>query len=199
MKKKKIRTYFLLSYVSIFLLTACGDNNEAVNTTDQIQDKQSNSQTAKEVQGTNSKDQISAESKNGIDGPLEFELLDLDGNVVKAEDFRGQWLVLNYWATWCGPCRDEMPELVKFQAENEHVQVLGIAYEDATVEKLKNFAEDFAVNYPLLKIDVYNPPGFAEEGGMGLPTTIVYDKQGMRYKKHMGPIDLAGLLGMVSD
>jgi len=79
----------------------------------------------------------------------------------------------------------------------DKVQVLGIAYEDAEVQKLKNFAKDFNINYPLLTIDVYNPPGFAEEGGLGLPTTIVYNPEGMRHKKHMGPIDAAGLLEMV--
>ncbi len=134
---------------------------------------------------------------DGIDQPLQFELSNLDGETVQAADYRGQWLVINYWATWCAPCRDEMPELVKFQAENEQVQILGIAYEDADVTKLKNFAKDFNINYPLLTIDVYNPPAFAEEGGLGLPTTIVYDPQGMRHKKHMGPIDAAGLAAML--
>ena len=135
---------------------------------------------------------------NGVDLPLEFSLSNLDGEIISATDFRGKWLVINYWATWCAPCRDEMPELVKFQSENkDNVQVIGIAYEDAEVQKLKNFAADFEINYPLLTIDIYNPPGFAEEGGLGLPTTIVYNPAGMRHKKHMGPIDAAGLLEMV--
>ena len=136
-------------------------------------------------------------ANDGISAPLSFALTDLDGNEVKAEDFRGKWLVLNYWATWCAPCRDEIPELVTFQDNHDNVQVLGIAYEDAEVSKLKNFAADFSVNYPLLTMDVYNPPGFAEEGGLGLPTTIVYDPQGMRHDKHMGPIDEAGLIELI--
>ena len=135
---------------------------------------------------------------NGVDLPLEFSLSNLDGEIVTATDFRGKWLVINYWATWCAPCRDEMPELVKFQSENkENVQVIGIAYEDAEVQKLKNFAADFEINYPMLTIDIYNPPAFAEEGGLGLPTTIVYNPAGIRHKKHRGPIDAAGLLEMV--
>lgn len=146
-------------------------------------------------------DAVNAESAapktDGIESPLRFSLNDLQGNTVTAEAYRGKWLVLNYWATWCAPCRDEMPELVKFQAENDNVQVLGIAYEDATIEKLQNFAEDFGITYPLLRIDVYNPPGFAEEGGLGLPTTIVYNPEGMRHKKHMGPIDAEGLVELI--
>lgn len=136
---------------------------------------------------------------DGMAAPLSFTLTDLDGQPVRAEDYRGKWLVLNYWATWCAPCRDEIPELVAFQDNHEDVQVLGIAYEDAEVAKLKNFAADFAVNYPLLTMDVYNPPAFAEEGGLGLPTTIVYDANGMRHDKHMGPIDEAGLKELVSE
>ncbi|MCW8869192.1 MAG: TlpA family protein disulfide reductase [Proteobacteria bacterium] len=129
--------------------------------------------------------------------PLEFNLTNLSGEVVKASAFRGKWLVLNYWATWCAPCRDEIPELVQFQKDHENVQILGIAYEDASVEKLQNFAADFAVNYPLLTMDIYNPPAFAAEGGLGLPTTIVYNPEGMRHKKHMGPIDYKGLQELI--
>ena len=141
--------------------------------------------------------ETAAPKTDGIESPLNFSLNDLEGNTVTAEAYRGKWLVLNYWATWCAPCRDEMPELVKFQAENDNVQVLGIAYEDATIEKLQNFAEDFGITYPLLTIDVYNPPGFAAEGGLGLPTTIVYNPEGMRHKKHMGPIDAEGLVELI--
>ncbi len=128
---------------------------------------------------------------------LNFSLTNLKGEQIEAKDFRGKWLVLNYWATWCAPCRDEMPELVKFQANNPDVQILGIAYEDSEIEKLQNFVKDFNINYPILTIDVYNPPAFAEEGGLGLPTTIVYDKNGIKHEKHMGPIDYDGLMAMI--
>lgn len=134
------------------------------------------------------------------DNGLTFALTNLKGETIKAEDYRGQWLVLNYWATWCAPCREEMPELVKFQKNNpDKVQVLGIAYEDSPIEKLQQFADEYQVNYPVLTIDVYNPPAFAEEGGLGLPTTIVYKPNGEKHKKHMGPIDYDGLMEMISD
>ena len=180
---------------TLLTLTACSENSS--------QSTESSTEPVQPIEKTTAADPqavaVSNEpSADGIDSPLAFSLTDLDGNAVKAEDYRGQWLVINYWATWCAPCRDEMPELVKFQAENaDQVQVVGIAYEDADVQKLKNFAQDFNITYPLLTIDIYNPPGFAEEGGLGLPTTIVYNPEGMRHKKHMGPIDAAGLLEMV--
>lgn len=134
---------------------------------------------------------------DGRSAPLKFSLSNLDGKQVKAEDYRGQWLFINYWATWCAPCRDEIPELVRFQNEYDNVQIIGIAYEDAPVDKLKNFAADFEINYPLLTMDIYNPPAFAAEGGLGLPTTIVYNPDGLRHKKHMGPIDYKGLQQLI--
>jgi thiol-disulfide isomerase/thioredoxin len=181
--------------VAILTLTACSQNNS--------ENAESVAEPIKTTEQTISKNTVNKMAGNvmaadGIDAPLDFSLTNLEGDEVNAEDYRGQWLVINYWATWCAPCRDEMPELVKFQAENEGtVQVVGIAYEDAEIEKLKNFAEDFNINYPLLTIDVYNPPAFAAEGGLGLPTTIVYNPEGMRHKKHMGPIDAEGLEEML--
>lgn len=139
----------------------------------------------------------SAQNPDGKTAPLDFTLNNLAGEPVQAADYRGQWLILNYWATWCAPCRDEIPELVRFQKEHDNVQILGIAYEDASVEKLQNFAADFDVNYPLLTMDIYDPPAFAQEGGLGLPTTIVYTPEGMRHKKHMGPIDYKGLQELI--
>lgn len=192
--KYPIQTLIILP---LLFLTACsGDNSQgAQSPAEPIKPAEITSSPVAESQAAVTGHEASAD---GITEPLKFALTDLDGNTVKAKDFRGQWLVINYWATWCAPCRDEMPELVKFQAENaDNVQVVGIAYEDAAVEKLQSFAADFNISYPLLTIDVYNPPGFAEEGGLGLPTTIVYNPEGMRHKKHMGPIDAAGLLEMV--
>lgn len=131
------------------------------------------------------------------DAALAFSLTDLQGKVFTAADYRGKWLVLNYWATWCAPCRKEIPELVKFQEENPQVQILGIAYEDTEVEKLQAFVEEFKPNYPILTIDMFDTPKFAAEEVVGLPTTVIYTPEGLRHKKHVGPIDAAGLRGLI--
>jgi len=89
----------------------------------------------------------------------DFSLTDLNGKTHKLSDYRGKWVVVNYWATWCPPCRKEIPDFVRFQQKHpKDVQILGIAYEDADASKLKRFAEDFKINYPILTVDVYNPP-----------------------------------------
>ncbi|MCX7545517.1 TlpA family protein disulfide reductase [Marinicella gelatinilytica] len=170
----------------VVFLSACQSQDEGNNV---------DSETDKTTTETNLSK--SDQASDGQSAPLEFSLKNLAGEEVQASDYRGQWLVLNYWATWCAPCRDEIPELVRFQNNHENVQILGIAYEDATIEKLSNFAADFNVNYPLLTMDIYNPPAFAAEGGLGLPTTIVYNPEGMRHKKHMGPIDYKGLQELI--
>lgn len=131
------------------------------------------------------------------DEALAFSLTDLQGQPFKAGDYRGKWLVLNYWATWCAPCREEIPELVKFQEENPQVQILGIAYEDSEVEKLQAFVEEFKPNYPILTIDMFDTPKFAADEVVGLPTTVVYTPEGLRHKKHVGPIDATGLHELV--
>ncbi len=123
------------------------------------------------------------------EGPVEFTLPDLDGRNVNLSDYRGKFVVVNYWATWCAPCRKEIPEFIEFQNAHEDVQILGIAYEDAEVGKLKAFTDDFNINYPILTLDVYDPPEFAKEGGRGLPTTVVYDRQGHKHAMRIGPVD----------
>lgn len=179
--------------LAVVFLSACQSPENDQSTTQNVASKQQPTEPQENVANEAASDLV----QDGKSGSLNFTLNNLSGEQVQAADYRGQWLILNYWATWCAPCRDEIPELVRFQNEHDNVQILGIAYEDAPVEKLQNFAADFNVNYPLLTMDIYDPPAFAAEGGLGLPTTIVYTPEGMRHKKHMGPIDYKGLQALI--
>lgn len=119
--------------------------------------------------------------------PVEFSLPQLDGTPLAISEFRGQWVVLNYWATWCAPCRKEIPELSELHQQRQDVTVLGIAYEDVDAEMFEEFLQEFHVSYPILVADVYLPP---EPFGAPrvLPTTIILDPSGRSVKAFLGPV-----------
>jgi len=71
--------------------------------------------------------------------PVDFSLPQLNGEPLALSEFRGQWVVLNYWATWCAPCRKEIPELSALHQQRQDVTVLGIAYEDVDAEMFEEF------------------------------------------------------------
>ncbi len=121
------------------------------------------------------------------EGPVDFSLQQLGGEAVALADYRGEWVVVNYWATWCAPCRKEIPDLSELHSERDDLTVLGLAYEELDDADFFEFLEDFDVSYPILKVDVYAPP---EPFGAPkvLPTTIILDKQGRAVKAFLGPV-----------
>ena len=119
--------------------------------------------------------------------PVDFSLQQLGGGAVSLSDYRGQWVVVNYWATWCAPCRKEMPELSALHSERADVTVLGLAFEEIEESDFERFLESAPVSYPILKDDVYQPP---EPFGAPtvLPTTIILDRAGRSVKAFLGPV-----------
>ena len=86
-------------------------------------------------------------------GPApDFSLDSLDGKTTHLSDFRGKAVLLNFWATWCGPCKIEMPWFVDLQKQYgpEGLQIVGVAMDDASKEDIAKFAKEMGVNYPIL-------------------------------------------------
>jgi peroxiredoxin len=82
----------------------------------------------------------------------DFSLESLDGKTMRLSDLRGKAVLLNFWATWCGPCKIEMPWFVDLQNQygSEGLQIVGVAMDDASKEDIGKFAKDLGVNYPIL-------------------------------------------------
>ena len=84
--------------------------------------------------------------------PVDFSLRQLGGGEVSLSDLRGDWVVINYWATWCAPCRKEMPELSALHDERDDLTVLGLAFEDVDDSAFDEFLREFNPSYPILRV-----------------------------------------------
>jgi len=116
----------------------------------------------------------------------DFELPSLDGRKVKLSDFRGQAVLLNFWATWCSPCKIEMPWFVELQKQyaKDGLVVLGVAMDDTESSKIAEFASDLGVNYPVL----LGTDQVSDDYGdvRALPTTFYIDRNGTIVAKAVG-------------
>lgn len=125
----------------------------------------------------------------GKPAPLNFTLKDMNGVDVKLASFKGKPIIVNFWATWCGPCRAEIPSLVELQtqygAEGIDVVILGISVDDP-IEKLKPYATQMKMNYPVLVGNGRDDVQDAFGPLWGIPVTVFIDREGRIAKKHSG-------------
>lgn len=118
---------------------------------------------------------------------VDFSLTALSGDTVSLSDYRGQWVVVNYWATWCGPCREEIPQLSALHQARDDVTVLGLAFEAAEPKELRAFLDEHPASYPILPVSPSSPPE-ALERPRALPTTLIIAPDGTQSKRFMGPV-----------
>jgi thiol-disulfide isomerase/thioredoxin len=116
----------------------------------------------------------------------DFTLESLDGKNVSLSSFRGQVILLNFWATWCGPCKIEMPWFVELQKEYgpQGLQIVGVAMDDASKQEIAKFAKDMNVNYTIL---IGKEAVGQLYGGVDvLPTTFFIDRDGKIISREFG-------------
>lgn len=114
-----------------------------------------------------------------------FTLTDLDGKTISSSDWKGKVVLVNFWATWCGPCRAEIPDLVALQAKyGDRVVVIGVSEDEGPIDKVREFAAQYKVNYPI----VMTTPEIEERfpGVAALPTTFFLDTEGRIAQRHIG-------------
>jgi peroxiredoxin len=118
---------------------------------------------------------------------LDFKLKDMNGATVNLADYRGKVVLLNFWATWCGPCKLEIPEFVRAYEANKAngFVVLGVSIDD-TADQLKEFANQYKVTYPLL----LNHESIEEAYGpiYGVPVSFFIGRDGLICRKQMGEV-----------
>ncbi len=114
-----------------------------------------------------------------------FQLKDLEGKDLKLEDFRGKVILLNFWATWCGPCREEIPSLVELQKRyKDRLQVIGLAVDEDDESYVRKFVGSEGINYPVAMSSVEIRMAYG--GVSALPTVFVINADGRIVQKHIG-------------
>lgn len=116
-----------------------------------------------------------------------FTSTDLAGKAFDLKDHKGKVLVLNFWATWCGPCRREIPDFIQLQDEYgaSGLQVVGIALDEQGVSIVKPFADKFKINYPVV-IDSRSEVAAMYGQMNAIPVTIVVDRKGKIRSRQVG-------------
>lgn len=119
---------------------------------------------------------------------LDFTVKDMNGADVRLADFRGRPIVLNFWATWCGPCRAEIPALIALadQYKEQKLAVFGVSVDDAP-EELRKYAAEARMNYPVLVGRGHDGLQEAYDAVMWIPITWLIGADGKVFLKHPGP------------
>lgn len=136
--------------------------------------------------------QVTEAVKQDTEEPVNFTLFDIDDKKRSLIEFRGGWVVVNFWATWCGPCIEEMPDLQSFHDHNKfNARVIGVNFEEIEIEPLRRFLSDYKINFPILRIG--ETPLVPFEPLIGVPSTFLISPEGILSQRFVGTVTEAQL------
>jgi len=115
-----------------------------------------------------------------------FVLEDSQGRIHRLADYKGRWVLVNVWATWCAPCLEEIPELVALAEARSDIQVIGMAIDWQDRAQVLQFAEGMFVNYPIVLGRREQAQAIGEM--RGLPTSFIFDTEGKPAARHTGAL-----------
>lgn len=119
----------------------------------------------------------------GCSQPPDFH--DTRGNGYRFDDYQGQWLVINYWATWCAPCIKEIPELIALGENHDNITVLGVNYDQPEPEEMARQIQKMKITFPVIAGDPYQR--FGIDKPEVLPTTLIVSPDGTLKDVLIGP------------
>jgi len=122
----------------------------------------------------------------------EFRLPATEGELVALSDLRGQKVLVNFWGTWCPPCRKELPALTRFAREHPEIVVLGLAVDSGDIEVLRQAKEEYGIGFSVLRSDDAVEEAY---GVTRLPTTFLLDEQGLVARYKVGQVSRRQLQG----
>jgi peroxiredoxin len=183
-KNKKV-SGLILTIAALSIFSACNSSTATVENANKKGRAEETAKANTEVSPAEEKTANNSEKPKTYQLPAEIveaELKTLDGKAVKLSDYKGKVVLLNQWATWCGPCRDEIPELISLREElkGQGFEVIGLTYEDErnTAEDVKDFVQEQQINYPV----VWSTETFWGEFGsmarFSVPASFVINKEG---------------------
>jgi thiol-disulfide isomerase/thioredoxin len=128
----------------------------------------------------------------GLRAAPELSVIDLNGAALHTSNYKGKVVLVNFWAAWCTPCAEEVPQFIALQKkyQDQGFQVIGISVEDDAGE-LRDFYRKYQMNYPVVPGDLKIADGFG--GVLGLPTTFVIGRNNLIHGKHNGATDFSAL------
>ena len=143
----------------------------------------STTHTANEIEAAET--EVSSESKYAQD----FTLTTLQGEQVSLSDYKGKIVILNFWTSWCGPCKEEMPHMQSFSEKHPDIQMLAVNLTsmDLGLDAVKQFVEDYELTFPIL-LDEADIVGKAYNI-LTIPTSYIIDPEGRVFKEVIGPMD----------
>jgi len=118
-----------------------------------------------------------------------FQLESVSGETISLSDYKGKIVILDFWATWCAPCRKAIPDLIELKSEypSDQFEIIGISLDSDTKDDVPYFVEQFKINYPIVYGDMNITNRYG--GIQSIPTSFVLDKEGRIFSTYIGYMD----------
>ena len=172
--------------LAVFVFMGC-DNGNAQQKANQIKKNRSKTVQKRVKKNSNQQELIAPD----------FTLADLNGNWVSLSELKGKVVLLNFWGTWCGPCRQEIPAFIKLteKYKKDGLEIVGITLTSGPPERIQSFSDKWGINYTLLTdIDGNETQVVTAKYGQatrqritGIPTTFIIDREGYIRQRYVGP------------